>query len=839
MLKNVVIFLQVLLSFLGLSTQATVILDGSLGAHGQLAGPDYHIEAALGQHRGHNLFHSFSQFSLNPNETATFSGPADIQHIISRVTGGAPSQINGVLRTTLPHADMWLLNPNGVIFGPQARLELKGAFYVSTADYLRLADNGRFDARQLQNSVLTVAPPRAFGFLAPPAALEVRAQSLLATPARKTFSLVGGDITMRQAQLIAPQGQINLISVADVGEVDVSHYATEAFAQLGRIRLMDNTLIQVDGPGAGQITLRGQQLKLYRSQLQARTLADQTGQGITLLLTEKTDISGQGSDVSSITLGSGNAGQIHITTPQLTLSMGQIDATSQGPGRAGNITLNTAQMRLNRASEISSDSVAQGSGGNINIQATERLQVIDERVAPTAQEAFFTSGITTTALAQGEGGHITIDTGQLQIVGGSITSNTHAQGNAGRIVINAKQAEFTQGGFISSTALSQATGQGGNIKITVQDRLMIQGLRQGFIKTNTDIFEDLQSGIAALTFGQASAGNITVSAQQLVLDNQGAIGVGTLGEGAAGTVDIQVGTLQLTAGGLITGSSGGIVGKHLFLGTGHGGTVHIVADRINIAQGDNSLTGIVSNTLASGKGGHVVIKANTLNLSDKGIISANSQGRGDAGNIDIQLNDYFRGQQGSAITTQAPAAQGGNIHLQAQHLLYLVDSDIIATVGGQGEGGDIELQAGELIVFNQGRVVAKAFKGQGGNIQIRVNNYLASTHSNLDASSQFGVNGSVVIEAPEININNALVSLSATFLETSHLLQDQCQSHVQSRSRLLVIPLPGSRAVPSDWQNSPVLFDNGQQLPVTLHIQSHPKANNKLMLKLKCHQATG
>ncbi|MDY6992543.1 MAG: hypothetical protein SVR94_08065, partial [Pseudomonadota bacterium] len=359
-------------------------------------------------------------------------------------------------------------------------------------------------------------------------------------------------------------------------------------------------------------------------------------------------------------------------------------------------------------------------------------------------------------------------------------------------------------------------------------------------KTNTDIFEDLQSGIAALTFGQAPAGNITVAAQQLVLDNRGAIGVGTLGSGAAGTVDIRAHTVQLTAGGLITGSSGGIVGKHLFLGTGHGGTVHIAADHINISRGHTAggLTGIVSNTLTSAKGGNVVIKADALTLSDKGIISASSQGSGDAGNIDIQLNDYFWGQQDSAITTQAPAAEGGNINLQADHLLYLVDSEITATVqGGQGRGGDIELQAGELIIFNQGRVVAKAFKGQGGNIQIKVNNYLASTHSNLDASSQFGVNGTVVIEAPEININNALVNLAATFLETSNLLQDRCQSNAQSRNRLVVIPLRGSRDIPGEWQNSPVLSAEAQQLPVTLHIQSHPGAQKKFIVKLKCHHS--
>ncbi|MCP3873928.1 MAG: filamentous hemagglutinin N-terminal domain-containing protein, partial [Desulfobacteraceae bacterium] len=148
-----------------LPTNAEVTLDGSLGRSGALPGPDYQIGADLGKQHGGNLFHSFQDFNLNRAESATFSGPNSVNNVISRVTGGNPSQIDGLIRSTIPNADMYLLNPHGIMFGKNARLDVQGGFHASTADYLRLKDGGRFDARQPKNSILTVAPVEAFGFL--------------------------------------------------------------------------------------------------------------------------------------------------------------------------------------------------------------------------------------------------------------------------------------------------------------------------------------------------------------------------------------------------------------------------------------------------------------------------------------------------------------------------------------------------------------------------------------------------------------------------------------------------------------------------------------------------
>ncbi|MFK5971384.1 MAG: filamentous hemagglutinin N-terminal domain-containing protein, partial [Candidatus Marithrix sp.] len=147
------------------SINAEVITDGTLGQNINLPGPNFQITSDLGQQYGGNLFHSFQDFNLNSLESATFSGSSNINNIISRVTGGNLSNIDGLIRSTIPNADMYFLNPYGIIFGENAKLDIQGSFHASTADYLRLGENGRFDARNINDSLLTIAPIEAFGFL--------------------------------------------------------------------------------------------------------------------------------------------------------------------------------------------------------------------------------------------------------------------------------------------------------------------------------------------------------------------------------------------------------------------------------------------------------------------------------------------------------------------------------------------------------------------------------------------------------------------------------------------------------------------------------------------------
>jgi filamentous hemagglutinin family protein len=168
-----------LLSVLLAVSQAQITLDGILGPRGPIPGPNYRIDANVGQIRGSNLFHSFGAFNVPTSGSATFTGPNTIANIVGRVTEGQPSAIDGRLRSEIAGAHLFLLNPSGVFFGPNATLDVRGSFHVSTADFLRFADGATFFATLGQESVLTVASPVTFGFLGNnPAAIAIHGSSL-------------------------------------------------------------------------------------------------------------------------------------------------------------------------------------------------------------------------------------------------------------------------------------------------------------------------------------------------------------------------------------------------------------------------------------------------------------------------------------------------------------------------------------------------------------------------------------------------------------------------------------------------------------------------------------
>src|SRR5262245_14437183 len=220
--------------------QSPIATDGSLGGAKVEVGPgvdslghaaDYLIGADLGALRGDNLFHSFARFGIPASETATFDGPASVKNVITRVTGGTASNIDGTLRSTMPLADVWLMNPSGIVFGEHAQLDVPGSFHAATADSLDFEPGGeRFYASPLQlSSVLSAAAPSAFGFLPETIAaapIEVNG-SALSVPDGKTLELVGGDVTLTGAELLAPGGHVGLEAQREVA-------LSDALVEVGR-----------------------------------------------------------------------------------------------------------------------------------------------------------------------------------------------------------------------------------------------------------------------------------------------------------------------------------------------------------------------------------------------------------------------------------------------------------------------------------------------------------------------------------------------------------------------------------------------------------------------------
>ena len=360
-----------LLSSLPTISQAQITLDGSLGPRGALRGPNYTISDRMGQIRGPNLFHSFGQFNLPKGESATFTGPNTITNILSRVTGGSPSSIDGTIRSQIPRANFYLLNPSGVMFGPNTSLDVSGSFHVSTADYLRLSDGATFSAHPAVPTVLSVAPPAAFGFLGPtPAPISIQG-SALQVPAGQTVSVIGGDIEIVGGMLVASGGRLNLASVATAGEVGMNPADPTAplqvgrFAALGQIHLVDAQL-DVSGIRGGTVVLRGGRLMLDNTSIAADTQGDVHGARVSIDIGVTADaVVTNGSLLTADVGGAGNAGSIRIAADSLKVSQASLirsQSAADTTGDVGHIDITARLMQVTDGSQVSGDTHGAGWG---------------------------------------------------------------------------------------------------------------------------------------------------------------------------------------------------------------------------------------------------------------------------------------------------------------------------------------------------------------------------------------------------------------------------------------------------------------------------------------------
>ena len=365
--------LTIILVIIPLFTNAQVTTDGSLGPPLNLPGPNYQIGPDLGQQRGGNLFHSFQDFNLTSLESATFSGPNSVQNILSRVTGGNPSNINGLFRSTIPEAAVYFLNPYGIMFGPNARLDVQGSFHASTADYLRLGENGRFDARNPSDSILTVAPIESFGFLTDSPAKITAQDSQLVVPYGRTLSLIGGDLDLNgstpprmlnedgsvvipgSSMMFASSGRINLASVASEGEVISNSLGLNlGNAKGGQIRI-EQSLVDVSGQGDGRIFIRSQNLVVINSsQIQARKQVLSENNPKLLNNNQKVSI-----DIIVETLSFHN--QSYISGDSFTTE------------NSGDIVIKAKDISFRNGSEIWNGALSLGDAGNVRLIADNIL----------------------------------------------------------------------------------------------------------------------------------------------------------------------------------------------------------------------------------------------------------------------------------------------------------------------------------------------------------------------------------------------------------------------------------------------------------------------------------
>ena len=185
-----------------------VVVDSSFSSGQALVGPNFQIPDSLGKAVGGNLFHSFTEFNVQTGGSATFTGPNAINNILGRVTGGNVSEIDGLIKSDIPGANLYMMNPNGFLFGENARVDVDGAFTVSSRNRINLGKDGVFLAADPDKSVFTSSSPQAFGFLGGnPAGKITFNGTRLVTGGDINFA--GGEVLLDKARLISEAAGAN------------------------------------------------------------------------------------------------------------------------------------------------------------------------------------------------------------------------------------------------------------------------------------------------------------------------------------------------------------------------------------------------------------------------------------------------------------------------------------------------------------------------------------------------------------------------------------------------------------------------------------------------------
>lgn len=726
-----------------------IVTDGSLGGGMRsLSGPNYRIGADLGQQAGGNLFHSFAQFGLATGQSATFSGPASVTNVIARVTGGSQSAIDGAIRSEITGANLFLFNPAGIAFGPNASLDISGSFHASSASYLRLDDGTRFNASPTAPMTLSVAAPEAFGFPAG-SAQPIRVDALIEVPDGQTISFSGGDIGASGAFLSAPGGRIALTAIGSVGgEIPLAGGGSLLPANAGTIRLDGSQLLTPgnNSIGPGHIVIRGGRLVMRDSLVDVTNLAGTEGGGIDIQLAGK--LEARASTISTLATASGRGSDIAVQAADILLTEGaKISAATLSEAPAGNLAVTAGNLVLDYG-YLASETGGSGAAGRIDITASSMRLIND-------------GAITVLTQGSGAGGQVNITTGSLDIAGGRAVPAGYLDPVTG----------LTYYGFYSgiySTSQAALGGPGGNINIRADGIRIHDGGK-----------------ISGITIGSGRAGNVTVTANSLSLTNGGLIHTTTSGPGAGGTIDIRVaGNLDIagsldtqrfagypprgtTTSGIASKATGELNPTATTLGDG--GTITVSAGRLSLGAHAEISAAAEGNAT----GGTITLTAGAIDMTGGRITSA-SHGSGNAGQITVDAGTALVMTGGAEISTAARLADGGNITVIARDVVKLSGSRITTSVGtGLGNGGNISIDP-NFVILDKSQVVANAWGGTGGNINIVAGTYLSSIDSRVSASSQLGIDGQVSITSPNINAGKNLGAPPPAYVDLSRLLRETC-----------------------------------------------------------------
>jgi len=765
---------------------AQIIPDNSLGRESSRTVPDTinnlpSDRITGGAIRGVNLFHSLREFSIPQGHGAYFENPSGITNIFTRVTGGNPSNILGNLGV-LGNSNLFLINPKGIVFGPQARLDVRGSFVASSASGVVFNNGFEFSSANPQTvPLLAINIPVGLRFRDTPGVI-VNASSVtqviqdqtipvgLAVPPLQTLALVGGDVIFNNGLATAFSGDIQLGSVASPGVVSFNitpiglglDYTN--VAKFGKIELSGLSAVTASGQGGGAIALRGGNVILRdRSSLVSDTFGSIDGRGIKIEAVRFSLL--DRAFVGSGTSGSGAGGPIEIRTaenielkgigfedfrrrfldrgaaqepPDVAERQSSITTGSVGVGTAGEIALDTKRLTIRDGSVIFNPTVGTGEGGGVTIRASESVEIN-------------ASGLFTTTFNSANAGSIAIETGQLSVTDGALVSpSTFGAGNSGNLIVTASDSVIVARDRSDSplnTGLvtnSIGTGRGGNIEINTGS------LR---VEAGAGISSSSGGGVPGSLIAGGPGGNITVNAKDSVfvigtaagsIPYRSLIAAGTLGSGKSGDVTLNARRLILRDGGVIEAGT---------IGAGSGGNVTVTASEsveiagttregfpstLSTASGDLPNQTLLGLEPASGAAGSLSIATGRLSVRDGAVVSVQSDGTGVAGSINVVADSIALNTKGTIDGTSVSGI-GGNINLRSRDI-QLRDNSRITTDAGAGAGGNITLNSDILVGQNNSDITANAKSAAGGRVNINVPNILGfAAASREQIKSRLGV----------------------------------------------------------------------------------------------------
>jgi filamentous hemagglutinin family protein len=693
------------------ATQPVGVIDSTSGV------TNYEIPATHGAQAGTNLFHSFSSFNISNIESATFTpsgATGAINNIITRVTGGSLSTIDGLLSSSqITGANFFLLNPNGVLFGPGARLDVGGSFHVSTADYIGFANQDKFYANPSVSSVLSLADPVSFGFLGSNPGGGIRIEqnadsSGLSVLDSKTLSIIGGEIVVvgdpnsvnYALATSGTGGRINLISVTSPGEVNLSlsDLGTSSFSSFGNISFSNSAYIFAGGAdpttdSGGTLFVRGNQMSFSNLGIitdgYAPGQVDVKGGSFSLIdgasisawnygdsaqkASVKADLSGDfimsnASSIDTSNMSSGRAGDVDIHAANVNISGGSgVFSHSKDSGRAGDITINSPTISLSELSYLQSNAVLSGNAGDITLNATDLTMSLGGQI--TSQALVGSSG---------NAGNISINANNIMI--GDDTPG-----------IGPGAADGNYGFIISNT---DSTGLGGNVSIHATGAVTVQN---GF-----------SVAVSSTTNATGDAGNLTITADTLKCIDKGSIATTSYNTGKNGIVSVTAKDV-------------------LFSGPHEDAVINRSND-----------TGLVAQTFGRASGGKVILNADTITMSDGGRISTLLRGSGTGADVEVTAKNLtisgFTSQASgtppyrlSAIDGRAyeVAATGtsGNIMVAVDNL-RLENGGVIRSglyYNAPGNAGSITVNAKTIDIASRGQIYADSFRGAGNSGNLTVN----------------------------------------------------------------------------------------------------------------------